>query len=517
MGGPFHLNLLVGLLPLYLIGAAFSLPVFTLFIKDRRFYEGYAVANASVAFGMAVTVFIQVTLYGTQRYFFGGLPPPLGISYEVDRLGALLGMVASLIVLVTIIYSTWFMRVKGVEWYYALLLGIEAGSVGVLYTGDFFNLFVMLEVLSMSAYGLVSFYRWRGKSLSASIEYAIVGSVATGLYFLAVVFLYGAFGTLNLADLAAKANYLRGYVNPFSGWIFGNVVVASAVAMALTMWTVTFKSAIFPNYFWLPDVVPEAPTPVSAIFVAVAEVLGVYMLIRFLYTVFPPGSTLSDVRPYFLLFLHILGIISAFIGALVLNIQRDAKKFIAYSTVNQMGFVFMGLTLGTREGVTAGLYHLLSNSFGEALLFYCVGAAIWLRGRSVTDAGALRKNPVLAAGLVVGLLNLFGLPPFMGFFSKYMLFKACLDRGYIVSAVLILVITGISLIGYARFFKGLISGPSEWVRGRSLILPAVIVGFLTAIIILLGVNFTYVIHYLNSVANIAFNTHAYISNGVYLR
>ncbi len=510
------MNLAVGLLPLYLIGVAFTLPVFTLFIKNRRFYEAYAVGNASVAFALAVKVFIDVTLNGTQKYYFGGLPPPLGISYEVDRLGALLGLVASLIVLVTIIYSTWFMRVKGVEWYYALLLGIEAGSVGVLYTGDFFNIFVMLEVLSMSAYGLVSFYRWRGKSLSASIEYAIVGSVATGLYFLAVIFLYGAFGTLNLADLAAKANYIKDYVNPFSGWIFGNVVVASAVAIALTMWTVTFKSAIFPNYFWLPDVVPEAPTPVSAIFVAVAEVLGVYLFIRFLYTVFPHGSVLTDVRPYFLFFIHILGIISAFIGALVLNIQRDAKRFIAYSTVNQMGFVFMGLTLGTKEGVVAGIYHLLSNSFGEALLFYCVGAAIWLRGRKLSDAGALRSNPVLAAGLVVGLLNLFGLPPFMGFFSKYMLFKACLDRGYVVSAILIIVITGISLIGYARFFRGLISGPSERVRSRSLVVPAVVVGFLTAIIVLLGINFEYVIHYLSTVVNIAFNTSSYVSNGVYI-
>jgi multicomponent Na+:H+ antiporter subunit D len=198
-------NVFVGILPLYLIAAAFVLPVFTLFIKDRRFFEGYGIVAAGIALVISAKVFMDVTREGIQKYYFGGFPPPLGIAYEVDKMGALLGFVASLIVFVTTVYSAWFMRVKGVEWYYALLLGIEAGSVGVLYTGDFFNIFVMLEVLSISAYGLVSFYRWRGKSLSASIEYAIVGSVATGLYFLAVVFLYGAFGTLNLADLTAKA------------------------------------------------------------------------------------------------------------------------------------------------------------------------------------------------------------------------------------------------------------------------------------------------------------------------
>ena len=509
-------NVFVGILPLYLIAAAFTLPAFTLFIKDRRFFEGYGIVVAGIALAISAKVFVDVARYGIQKYYFGGFPPPLGIAYEVDKMGALLALVASLIVFITAVYSAWFMRVNGVEWYYALLLGIEAGSIGVLYMGDFFNIFVMLEVLSISAYGLVSFYRWRGKSLSASIEYAIVGSVATGLYFLAVVFLYGAFGTLNLADLTAKAMVGGGYLSPWSGGLFGNAVVASAVALALTMWTITFKSAIFPNYFWLPDVVPEAPTPVSAIFVAVAEVLGVYLFVRFMYTVFSPQSLLSgELRTYFLVFLHILGIVSAFISALVLNIQSDAKKFIAYSTVNQMGFVFMGLTLGTKEGVVAGLYHLLSNSFGEALLFYCVGVAIWLKGRSLTDAGVLRRNPVIAAGLVVGLLNLFGLPPFMGFFSKYMLFKACLDRGYVVSAVLILIITGVSLIGYARFLHGLLSGPSEALRSRDLVVPLIIVAFITAVIVLLGVGFEHVIHYLNGVVKMVFDSGTYVANRVY--
>lgn len=509
---------LVGIMPLYLIAVSFALPLFTLFIKHRRFYDAYALVNASLAVICTSLVFKIVLEEGTQVYYFGGFIPPLGITYIVDILGATLALVASVIVLTTVIYSSWFIEVKGVEWYYALLLGIEAGSLGVLYTGDFFNVFVMLEVLSISAYGLVAFYRWRGKSLEASIEYAIVGSVATGLYFLAVVFLYGAFGTLNMADIALKASQILNYhTNTFSGGIFGDALIASSVAVALTMWTVTFKGAIFPNYFWLPDVVPEAPAPISAIFVAVVEVVGIYIFIRFMYTVFSPESVIADVRPYFLTFLHGLGIVSATVGALLLNIQDDMKKFIAYSTVNQLGFVFMGITLGTKEGVAAGLYHLISNSFGEALLFYCAGVAIWLKGRSLSDAGVLRSNPVLATGLMVGLMNLFGLPPFMGFFSKYMLFKAFLDSGMLLSAVLLLAITGISLIGYARFLRNLLTAPSKPVRSRNTILPSVIVAVIVGAIILLGVGFGQVMEILRMVAEASMDSVGYATRAFYLR
>ncbi|MEM4906297.1 MAG: proton-conducting transporter membrane subunit, partial [Sulfolobales archaeon] len=240
----------IGLTPPLMIAAAFTLPIFTLFVRRKAFYDMYALVVTTIA--LVLTAYnYYVILYVVKRplvYPFGGWPPPVGIVYEVDALSAYFGVFIAAVMLMITIYSVWYLKgVSGYEWYYTLLLGLEAGMIGCVYTGDAFNLFVMLEVLSVSAYGLVVFYRMSHEAVEAGMKYSLIGAVATTVYFIALVFIYGSFGTLNMADIAYKSR--SGGEFPYSGMVVGNIHLASAIALALSMWAFTFKSAVVPNHF----------------------------------------------------------------------------------------------------------------------------------------------------------------------------------------------------------------------------------------------------------------------------
>ncbi|MEM4600514.1 MAG: proton-conducting transporter membrane subunit [Sulfolobales archaeon] len=482
--------LLAGLLPLFLMGAAFLLPGLSLVIKNSKFFRVYSLAVCTVGFFMALAVALETSRGRVVTYWFGGFRPPLGIVYTIDSLSSSLALLSMFILTMSTLYSTWMVRSRSEYLYYTFMLSLGAGSVGCLYTGDIFNFFVMLEVLSLSAYVLVSFYRDNPKAIEASIRYAIVGIVATSLYLLAAFIVYGSYGTLNMADIAMKSRHPDAVV-AYSGKIFGDIAFSTAIAIALSAWTFTFKAAIFPNHFWLPDANPEAPTPVSALFVAVIDLVGAYGVMRFLHTLFGAGSVIEALRHDILLLLHVLGAVSALVGALLLLVQTDIKKFIAYSTISHMGLAFMAITTGTERGVSAAVLQLISNSLSEALLFYAAGIAIVAAGRSLDSLGVLRRNKLASTAFIVGLLNLFGIVPLLvGFWSKLFIFMAVLEVGYLASAVVLVVSTGISGIGYVRLMNYLARSTPKTrddSRLRSYWVPNVVIAITTLALVILGV------------------------------
>ncbi len=535
----------IGGLPLFLIIAAFALPLATFKIRSKVFYHIYATVVTGIALVLSVINLNLVMRRGTMIYFFGGWPPPIGIVYEVDPVGALFGVLVASIMFLAVLYSIWYMKdFDGVEWYYVLMLGLTAGSIGCVYTGDAFNLFVMIEVLSVAAYALVAFFRSKPEALEAAIRYGLVGATATTMYFLALVFLYGTFGTVNMADLALKVRpwlatsnpEVVHYFNQLSGSLFGNPILGAAVAIALSLWAFTFKAALFPNHFWLPDANPEAPTPVSAVFAAVIDSIGIYAVLRFMYTIFGPDSILAsntfvNVRSAIMTILFILGLASALVGALLLAIQKDVKKLLAYSAISHVGFIFMGLAVGTSAvsesvrtlAVAAVLYHVISNSIGEALLFMTSGVFIMSAGSRNLDvlAGIGKRYPVALIGTVIGVLHLFGVPPLAGFFSKYALFTAMLDAGNVVGAVALIAITGVSLLGYVRFMYIIWLGKPKKVAELRIkkepITAVVPIVLLTISTIVLGVIFQLLLGWLINVAGSSFSVEGvtrYISAGI---
>jgi len=460
----FGSEITIGVMPPVLVALAFILPLLGMFIKSKGFFHGYAIAITAAAAAVTTYNIHLVWVNGPQLYAFGGWPPPLGISYEVDAFGAVLGALTAWVMLFIAIYSYWYMRGEsGIPYYYTLLLGLEAGLIGCLYTGDVFNFFVMLEVLSISAYGLVGFHRGRPQAVEAAVKYGIIGAAATTIYFIALVFIYGSFGTLNMADLAIKARVMA-VATPFSGGYYGNIAVAAAIAIALSLWAFTYKAALFPNHFWLPDAHPEAPTPVSAALSGLVVNVGAYAVMRFLYTMFGQHSIITiaryGYRDVILWALLILGIVSGLVGAFMMIVQEDIKRLLAYSTVSHMGLIFMGLSLGfstvstlaTQEALTASLYHIINHSVGKALLFMAAGIFIGIAGTRKLDglAGVGKVAPLATAALFIGFFQLMGLPPFGGFFSKFLLYSAFMAAGMPLVAVLVVVISAVSVLGYAK-------------------------------------------------------------------
>lgn len=452
---------LVGLPPILGVALAFALPLVSMFIKNRHVWEWYAVVATFLIFlNCSLIFYAQYMLLDSPTvYMFGGWPPPVGIVYEVDRLNSLIGLLVSGITFLATVYSVRYMeKDDGIEWYYTLLLGFEAGMLGCLYTGDFFNLFVMLEVMSVSAYGLVAFRRDSHEAVEAAIKYAIVGSLATTIYFVSIVFAYGSFGTLCMADLASKASLgipfpITGGSPAYGGWVFG-----AGAFLALMLWAFSMKAAIVPNHFWLPDAHPAAPSPISALLSGLMVKVALYVIARFTFTIFKGAEALSTTLTFIYSALLILGAASSIIGAFMLMVQNDIKRLIAYGTILNVGYISMGLGVSlmpgtTLTGLNAAIFHIINHGIAKALLFLCAGSFIHAVGaRGLDDlAGVGKKMPLTSTAFTIGALALSGVPPLHCFMSKLLLIQALLEVWWLTVAIFVVISTSaLSLLGYLK-------------------------------------------------------------------
>ncbi len=503
--------------PVALLVASFATPLIASRVRSPKFYASYVTSFAILTLVATCGAALEYASRSTPLvYPFGGWPPPLGISFEVDGLNAFVGPIISLVFLAAAIFSFWyFPRMgKGFEWLAALSMLLMAGSLGCVYTGDVFNFFVMLEVACISSYAMVAFFRKRRWAIEAAASYAFIGALATTLFLLGAVYIYGSFGTLNMADIAAKSLGLS--LSPFtklsgscsSGLCFGNAAIGIAVAVALMLWALTFEAGIFPNNFWIPGAYSEAPSPASAMFAGIVDKVGTYGVLRLVITLLPAGATAIAVKlwgvPYREVVLEVLaflGIVTGYLGAFLMAVQNDVKKLLAYSTISHIGIMFSTMAALTVPSVAALataaiVFHMATHAFGEALLFLALGAVATVVGsRRLSDmAGYGRRDPLIAALVGAGLLSLLGMPPFGGFFSKYLMFLALVEAGYVPYAVSIVVISGISAVGYFRIMYSLImSKRSEsTASGEAMGIGAgayVAIGILATALIALGIAF----------------------------
>ncbi|GAB6135280.1 proton-conducting transporter transmembrane domain-containing protein [Thermococcus prieurii] len=438
----------VGLVPVIPLGFAFFLP-FVAFMTGRK--RGIVIAYSLIA--LTVTFLAGIWLFDRAYssseplvYAFGNWIAPIGIVFEVDKLSATLVLTATFGFLLAGIYSAKFIRTHGLEFYYTFLLGLEAGTLGAFMTGDAFNTFVMLEVIGASAYAIVGFYRNRSEAVEGAFKYGISGAVATSLYFLALGFIYASFGTLNMADLSAK---FHGVSFPVTTKLFGEPTLALAIFFALTLAMVIVKSAIFPGHYWLPSAYSGAPIPVGAILSSFVEVVGIYLLARYTYTLFhglPFWKTLS------LVFL-VLGTATAFLGSIMMLVQKNVKRLIAYSTILHMGYLFMTLGVGTQLALMAIDFHIVNHAIAKTLLFFTVGAFIYRRGAMKVEdlAGVGREMPVTTFLFGLATLSLVGVPPLNVFFSKMLIFNALLQVSPLVASVVIIT-SAIAAWAYFQLF-----------------------------------------------------------------
>jgi len=363
----------------------------------------------------------------------GGFPPPFCINLVVGPLGLGLAILISFVGLLISIYAVGYIKTEPAEKYHVLFLLLATGAVGIVLTGDIFNLFVFFEILCVASYGLTAYGRDQAGT-EAAMKYLIQGTVGSTFILLAIGFLYGLFGTLNMADIAAKvpsAEPLHLFV------ILAFFIVGFGV-----------EAAIFPLNAWLPDAHSSAPSSVSAILSAIAIKTGVYAIARVSYTLMNAQG--------FLIFISLIGIITLVVGEIAAYRQKDdIKRMLAYSSIGHIGLIVFAIGIGTSLGVFGALFQLVNHALAKCLLFLAAGYMIYRAGsKKLSDMEGLgRRMPLTAVAFTVATFSLVGLPPFAGFMSKLSIVCAAFKTNRAAYLGFIAVALAATVIEAGYFFR----------------------------------------------------------------
>lgn len=375
---------------------------------------------ASLAsFLFSAHMLLQVIDGDVLSYHLGGWAPPLGIEYRVDAANAFVLLLISGISTVILPYARQSVahEIKKVSHtlFYCCYLLCFTGLLGVVVTGDAFNVFVFLEISSLSTYVLIAMGAERDRrALTSAYDYLILGTIGATFFVIGIGFLYIATGTLNMTDLAVRLADMDGNRTVQAGFAF------IVVGMGL-------KAAIYPLHLWLPGAYTYAPSVVTVFLAATATKAAIYVLLRFMFSVF---------QPEFVFELHTLtwiimplAILAMFAASLIAAFQTDLKRLLAYSSVAQVGYMILGIGLATKISLSATIIHLFNHGITKAVLFMVVGAFVMRKGSSFTKNlnGLGKQMPWTCAAFVVGGLSLIGVPGTAGFISKWLLIDAALE------------------------------------------------------------------------------------------
>ncbi len=362
----------------------------------------------------------------------GGFAPPFSIVLVAGPIGILFSTLISLAGFLVAIYALGYIKEGPQQKYHMLYLLLLTGATGVVLTGDIFNLFVFFEILCISSYALVA-YLGNKAGIESSIKYLIQGSIGSSLLLMGIGLLYGYFGTLNMADIAAQIGTVS------STKLF--------IPMVLMVTGLGIEAAIFPLNAWLPDAHSSAPSSVSAILSGIAIEVGLYAVIRVLFTMFDASS--------FFVFLLLLGGLTLLIGEMCALSQKNIKRMLAYSSIGQIGLILFAFSLSTQLGVSGGLFQMISHTLGKGLLFLAAGFMIYKTGSMEISSfeGIAKKMPLTALLFTIGTFSLVGLPPFIGFASKFMVIRAALAQGELIYSLLVGVVLLATVIEGSYFFR----------------------------------------------------------------
>ena len=363
------------------------------------------------AFAIAASVIgllLQVLDQGVLRYSVGGWGAPLGIEFYVDGLSLLMLLVTALVGLGISIYSITYFRSEKAVYFWPLWMLLWAALNALFLSADLFNLYVTLELLGMAAVALVALAGGTN-ALSAAMRYLLVSLLGSLFYLLGLTLLYHNFGSLDIAILAERIESTP----------------AVWAAMGLMSAGLLLKTALFPLHFWLPPAHASAPAPVSALLSALVVKASFYILLRLWLEVFPlngpgPGQLFG-----------LLGAAAVLWGGVQALRQTRLKMLIAYSTVSQIGYLFLAFPLASQIAWKGGLYLLLSHALAKAAMFLAAGNILCFGGHdriADLDRVAQRLPLTLTAFALAGVSSM-GLPPSGGFIGKWMLLDAALQAG----------------------------------------------------------------------------------------
>ena len=398
-------------------------------LRQRQLVWAIAVAVCWVSLACAIGLLVQTMDHGPIVYDVGGWPAPLGIVYQVDPLAALVLVIVTSVASVVMPYAPRVLEAEVAKekhyLFYAALLLCMTGLLGMTITGDIFNVFVFLEISSLSSYALISMGPQR-KALMASYRYLVMGTIGSTFLLIGIGLAYMMTGTLNMVDLAER---LQG--------VESSRTIRTAFAF-LTV-GISIKMAIFPLHVWLPDAYAYAPSVVTSFLASTATKVSCYLLLRVIFTVF--GVTFAFDAMRLDTVLMPLSLAAIFVASTVAIYQTNVKRLLAYSSIAQIGYLVLGLSFASVTGLTACMVHMFNHALMKGTLFLVMGCiALRLGSVELSDMKGLgRRMPIVMGMFVIGGMNLIGIPLTSGFISKWFLIKAAMEKDLWIVALATLV------------------------------------------------------------------------------
>lgn len=464
-----HISVLVVIVPL--IAAPFCM-----FLRNSTASWAWSTVICVVTFGLSIVLLQHVLSSGTIIYAQGNWAPPWGIAYLVDEVGAFVILIVAAIAAITMPYAKQSIEreIPKERHYlaYCMFLLCLSGLLGMAATGDAFNLFVFLEVSSLSTYVLISLGNDR-RALTAALRYLILGTLGATFYVIGIGLLYQMTGSLNMADLAELLPALRD---------------THTVQVALAFIVVGFglKLALFPLHIWLPNAYTYAPSAVTVFLAATATKVAVYALIRIIFSVYGDIEPLETygVRGVVIA----LAVVGMFAGSLLAIYQSNVKRLLAYSSVAQVGYMILGAAMGNAAGLAGGIIHMFNHALMKGGLFMAMGCVFYVVGSVKLEdmAGLGKRMPLTAAAFVAGGFSLIGVPLTVGFISKWYLVQGAFEAGWWHVALLIMLSSLLAVIYVWRVVEIMYFRSAPVGHGKSEEAP---MGLLIPMYVLIGASF----------------------------
>ena len=388
-------------------------------LKENAQYVAILGVTISLVFSVFALLFVVGIVPG------GGTPIEFSVDWIdlgaggsfsmgvlIDGLAAVMLVVVSFVSLMIQLYSGAFMEGdKRFAWFYAVLNLFTASMLGLVLAPNFIQLYVFWELVGLCSYLLVGHWFEKPSARNAALKAFVVTRVGDAALFVGIIIFWATTGSVAFSDISEAAQ---------AGFIGGSLLTTAVILVFIGA---VGKSAQFPLHVWLPDAM-EGPTPVSALIHAATMVAaGVYLVAR-TYDIFVQSPTAMLVVAY-------IGGFTALMAASMALVKKDIKRVIAYSTVSQLGYMMLGLGIGS---YTAGIFHLYNHAFFKALLFLCAGSIIYaMDSYNLFEMGGLRRRmPVTFVAVVIAGLSLSGIIPFSGFWSKDAIVASAYEKHYYV-------------------------------------------------------------------------------------
>ncbi|RKY03530.1 MAG: hypothetical protein DRP55_01165 [Spirochaetes bacterium] len=402
----------------------------------------------AVLTGISVVVF-SLMLYGkTGTLIYAKNFLGFSLLVSINNLSWLFLITLSVVSFLSVVFSLSYIRGhERTDFYYLMLLLVNAGMAGVVLSADLISFYIFWEIMSWSTFLLISYNR--GPALSAGMKYIIMSVVGSAAMMFGIISIYTTYGTLIISEISIQRLSLP----------------PNYILLLFILFSIAFgiKNAFWPFHIWLPPAHSEAPSPFSAVLSGILIKMGTYGFLLFMYVIFGMKVFL-ELGPSFFSFhniLCLLGAITVVIPTFTALLQYDAKKLLAWHSIGQIGYIIIGISLGTSLSVAAGIFHFVNHATFKALLFLTVGAVEYRTGgvRDLNSLGGLiKKMPITFIGALIGALGIIGVPLTNGFVSKWMIYKALILKGNTFLAFAALIGTWGTLLSFYKFLHNIFLG-----------------------------------------------------------